>query len=82
MVTTVNDKGQAIPHLVLSPASLDYELLSRQVQSVGDIPGPLTLVQLGKLTFNDLTVLEDGVAQLEVAALNQAESEAQALHLR
>ena len=71
VVTIPTSKGP-VPQMVLSPAALDYELLRRNIAQLGDLPGPLTLEQLGRLTEADLRKLEDAAGELDAAAANSA----------
>jgi len=47
------------PALVQSPARMGAELLSRQIECIGDIPGPISLSMLGKLSREDLARLQE-----------------------
>ena len=71
-VVTIPTKKGPVPQMVVSPAALDYELLRRNIAQLGDLPGPLTLEQLGMLTEADLRKLEDAAGELDAAAANSA----------
>ena len=71
VVTIPTPKGP-VPQMVSSPAALGYELLRRNIEQIGELPGPLTLEQLGRLTEADLRKLDVAVGVLDAAAANSA----------
>ena len=56
------------PVLVASPTLMDMELLCRQVVRIGDHDGPLSMVELGRLTGRDLTALQTAAKSLDLGA--------------
>jgi len=57
------------PALVSSPALVASHTLCKQVVSIGDIPGPLSLEQLKKLTPTDMELMHTKSAELEMASM-------------
>ncbi len=55
------------PILVQSPARMGTELLGRQIEKIGDIPGPLSTSMIGKLSKDDLILLQEKAELLDDA---------------
>ena len=55
------------PVLVQSPARMGSELLRRQIKCVGTIPGPFSRSLLGKLSPEDLALLQEKAEDLDLA---------------
>jgi len=66
--------GQEGPVLVQSPSRLGAEILRRQIKSIGDIPGPLSLEMLGKLSGEDYALLDAASDDLDQAIAKEIES--------
>ena len=55
------------PALVASPTMVGLNTLRRQIVSIGDYPGPLTVAELRKLSATDLSLLQEKASELEQA---------------
>jgi len=55
------------PMLVKSPARMGIELLTRQIESIGDIPAPISVNMLGMLCEEDLALLQGKADELDDA---------------
>lgn len=63
------------PALVQSPTLTGAHLLRRQVVSIGEIQGPLTLGQLKKFDPEDFQALQAAAATLDAASVKAASTE-------
>lgn len=57
------------PALVASPTLVATHMLCKQIVSVGDIPAPISLDMLKKLTPNDMELLHKKIAEIEIASM-------------
>ena len=75
----LDDKGNAItePQLVISPSLISVHLLRRQIQSIGEIKGPIEIEIFNKLTAKDLEAIQAKAAELDAAADNASRTVAQ-----
>lgn len=75
MVTTLNAKGKLIekPQLVASPMMVGVGIMRRQIVSVDDYSGPLTLDEVKSLSPRDLDAIQDKVDEMDQAALDVIE---------
>lgn len=53
------------PMLVVSPTLMAHETLRRQIKSIGNIQGPISLAELGRLHEDDLFLLNQVADNLE-----------------
>ncbi|WP_424404556.1 hypothetical protein [Pasteurella sp. PK-2025] len=58
---------QGNPTLVVSQVLFSYELLRRQIASIGKLQGPLSLAQLRSLTPEDLGLINAALEAVESA---------------
>ncbi len=63
-----NEKGVLEPFLITSPTLVGVHTLRRQIVRIGDIPGPLELHDLKRLTPADLNLIQEKAEQLEIAS--------------
>ncbi|MEE9357467.1 phage tail assembly protein [Candidatus Vondammii sp. HM_W22] len=63
------------PGLVVSPTLLGAELLRRQIARIGNLQGPIDLVQLKRLHPEDLNRLQDKADELDEAVFAAAAME-------
>ncbi|TEW31390.1 hypothetical protein E2R48_00580 [Histophilus somni] len=59
------------PVLLVSQTLFSYELLRRQIASIGDIQGPISLGQLRQLTPEDLALINAALSTQEQAKAQQ-----------
>ncbi|WKS99793.1 phage tail assembly protein [Gallibacterium salpingitidis] len=59
------------PVLVTSQVLFSYELLRRQIASIGKLQGPISLAQLRSLTPEDLALINAALATVESAKAQQ-----------
>jgi len=66
----LDETGQPItePQLVISPSLVSVHLLRRQIDSIGEIKGPIEIEIFNKLTSEDLLEIQSQAAKLEQAA--------------
>ncbi|AVI04956.1 hypothetical protein [Alteromonadaceae phage B23] len=57
------------PQLVASPSSVGIHTLRRQIVKIGDIDGPLSMVEMRKLHPVDLELLHSECSKLEQAVI-------------
>jgi len=57
------------PCLVASPCMVGMHTLRRQIVSIGDHKGPLTIGELKRLSSADLGLLQEKAVEMETAAL-------------
>lgn len=62
-----DDQGNAKGITVVSEVTMGLELLRRQVESVGDIQGPLTLKQIRKMHIEDFELLNGEAEKFDEA---------------
>lgn len=61
--------------LIASPTLVGLNTLRRQVVSVGDHPGPLTIAEMRLLSGTDLNLLQQKAADLDDATLEAVEKQ-------
>jgi phage FluMu protein gp41 len=59
---------EAGPVLVASPTRMDMELLCRQIVKIGEHDGPLSIMEIRKLSGGDLAKLQIAAALLDAGA--------------
>lgn len=59
------------PILVVSQTLFNYELLRRQIKSIGKIQGPISIKMLGTLHTEDLALINNVLQATEVAKSKQ-----------
>lgn len=57
--------------LVLSPTLIGFEVLRRQIVSIGPVQGPISLDELRALSREDLQILQSKAEELDAAMLKQ-----------
>lgn len=62
------------PVLVASPGLVGIHTLRRQIKSIGDIDGPLSLVELRLLHPVDLDLIQEAANKLEAASVQALEA--------
>lgn len=62
---------QGNPVLVVSQTLFGYELLRRQIASVGKLQGPISLAQLRSLTPGDLALINAAIETVESAKVQK-----------
>lgn len=58
---------QGTPVLVTSPVLFGYELLRRQIASIGKLQGPLSIAQLRSLSTEDMALINAALDTVEHA---------------
>jgi len=64
------------PVLIASPAMMGVHILRRQIVSIGNVTGPIEVKLLGKLSAEDLELLQTKAEELESAAVAQVATQA------
>jgi len=59
------------PFFVASPTLVSVHVLRRQIETMGDMPGPLSLAQMKTLHPVDLELLQDASKAMEETALRR-----------
>lgn len=57
--------------LIVSPSRLGLAVLRRQIVSIGDVKGPISIAELKRLSTEDMKILQAAAEELELAASKQ-----------
>lgn len=60
-----------VPMFVLSPTLMSIESLRRQIASIGDLQGPISMHQISQLHEDDLKLLNEFASKLEAIKVSQ-----------
>ncbi|MEW4983067.1 MAG: phage tail assembly protein [Cycloclasticus sp.] len=74
LIMVPDENGQLQPQLVPSPTMVGVHVLRRQIKSIDDVSGPLSLEQLKTLHPEDLNALQNMANKLDQAAEVVAEA--------
>jgi phage FluMu protein gp41 len=60
------------PALVPSPSLVGANMLRRQIKSIGNVQGPISLVELKRLTERDLALLQSKADEMDQAMVSES----------
>ncbi|RMG60286.1 MAG: hypothetical protein D6717_00350 [Gammaproteobacteria bacterium] len=63
--------GEDGPVLLVSPSRMGAELLARQIERIGSVPGPISLGMFDKLSSEDLALLQAAAGDLDQAVASE-----------
>lgn len=70
-IVMVGEGNDQEPQFVISPTKMAAETLRRQIASIGDIQGPISMHQLNGLRDEDLAMLNRAAAKIENVKVSQ-----------